>query len=198
MLAYFQLVGIYSLFNKSQKNHYSWRNNNMTITTFTLNEKTYAKNDKAPYYTCDGKSIKKADFEAAEVEAKTEADLKAAQAKAPETPAPAPAPEKDEAPAEKKEKTHPTADKFLATIPEGYIFKVNNKGHIRVFKSEDDKDGGCYCKLNPLKDGVWVLPRKDLKAARPDIAWEEKEGWSSKYAYKAKDWNEAKTIIFGA
>ena len=74
---------------------------------------------------------------------------------------------------------------------------MNAKGHIRVFKSEDDKDGGCYCKLNPLKDGVWVLPRKDLKAARPDIAWEEKPGWSSPFAYKAKDWAEAQEIIFG-
>ena len=103
-----------------------------------------------------------------------------------------------EAPAEKKERKHPTADAFLADIPKDkYIFKVNNKGHIRIFKTQDDLDDGksCYVKLNPLKDGVWVLPRKDLKAARPDIAWEEKEGWASKYAYKAADWNEVAEVL---
>lgn len=157
---------------------------------FTFNAKAYAHNGTR--YTEDGKLIKKADYTAIAAEAQIEFDLAQAQQNpAHETP------DTPEAPAEKKEKTHPTADKFLTTIPEGYIFKVNNKGHIRIFKSEEDKDGGCYCKLNPLKDGVWVLPRKDLKTARPDIAWEEKEGWSSKYAYKAKDWNEAQEIIFG-
>lgn len=165
------------------------------MTTFTLNNVTYTANDT--FSTCfkiEGETktrIKKADFQTAQAEYDLEQALQAEPNPAPETS------DTPEAPAEKKEKTHPTADKFLATIPEGYIFKVNNKGHIRIFKSEEDKDGGCYCKLNPLKDGVWVLPRKDLKTARPDIAWEEKEGWSSKYAYKAKDWNEAQEIIFG-
>ena len=162
--------------------------------TFIYNNATYTANDtfSSCYKEENGEKtrIKKADFLAAQAEYELEEALKKDTPETHDDPTP-------ETPAEPKVKTHPTADTFRASIPEGFIFKVNAKGHIRVFKSEDDKDGGCYCKLNPLKDGVWVLPRKDLKAARPDIAWEEKPGWSSPFAYKAKDWAEAQEIIFG-
>lgn len=160
----------------------------MTIKTFTLNEKTYAKNDKAPYYTCDGKSIKKSDFEAAEVEAKTEADLKAAQAKAPKTPdTPAP-----EAPVEKKERKHPTADAFLAKIPTGYIFRTNAKGHILISKAEGDKTA--YARIRPLKDGAYIFPGKDLKATRSD--WEYHKGWANEYALKVETWDAIDKVLF--
>lgn len=145
-------------------------------------------------------SISVADFkpilEAYEAERKAEAQTEQEQTPPTEqTEQNTPEPEQT---TEKKEKKHPTADSFLKAMPQDtYIFKVNAKGHIRIFKTEEARDEGkaCYCKLNPLKDGVWVLPRKDLYAARPDIAWEEKEGWASKYAYKASNWEEVAGIL---
>lgn len=169
------------------------------MTQFTYNGTEYKTNHKTYFARIvDGKTeqMPKVDFmpifEAYQTEQKALAEQQE------ETPAPAPAEPTPEAPAEKKERKHPTADAFLADIPKDkYIFKVNNKGHIRIFKTQDDLDDGksCYVKLNPLKDGVWVLPRKDLKAARPDIAWEEKDGWASRYAYKAADWNEVAEVL---
>lgn len=64
---------------------------------FTYNNAEYNKNTKAPYYTKDGKSIKKAEYEAALAEYELEQTLKkadeeaAAKMTAP-TPVPAPAP----------------------------------------------------------------------------------------------------------
>lgn len=169
------------------------------MTQFTYNDTEYRTNHKnyfARIINGKAEQMPKVDFEpifeAYKAEQKALAE-KAEEAPAEETPA-EPTPE---APAEKKERKHPTADAFIAAAPDTYIFRVNAKGHIRVFKTQDDKDAdkACYCKLNPLKDGVWVLPRKDLKAARPDIAWEEKEGWASKFAYKAADWTEVASIL---
>lgn len=169
------------------------------MTTFEFNNATYKTNHKN-YFTriVDGveERMPKADFmpiyEAYTAEQKALAEQTKPEASAPADPEPTPTPE---AP---KTRKHPTADAFLADIPKDkYIFKVNAKGHIRIFKTQEacDNDKACYVKLNPLKDGVWVLPRKDLRAARADIAWEEKDGWASKYAYKAADWNEVATIL---
>lgn len=165
------------------------------MTPITINGVNYFTNHKRYFAReVDGQRevMKKEDWHAI-VDPFLEEQKAQAEAPAEETPA-EPTPE---APAEKKERKHPTADAFIAAAPSTYIFTVNNKGHIRVFKTQDDKDAdkACYCKLNPLKDGVWVLPRKDLKAARPDIAWEEKEGWASKFAYKAADWTEVAEIL---
>ena len=93
-----------------------------------------------------------------------------------------------------KVKKHPTADTFLAKMPaDTYIFERNNKGHIRIFKADGDKTA--YAKLCPKKDGVNICPSKALREAQPDVKWEYHEGWASKYAYKAADWDEVATIL---
>lgn len=93
-----------------------------------------------------------------------------------------------------KTKKHPTADAFLAKMPANtYVFERNNKGHIRIFKADGDKTA--YAKLCPKKEGVNICPSKALREAQPEVAWEYHEGWASKYAYKAADWDEVATIL---
>ena len=155
---------------------------NFNFDLFTFNDKTYAHNGTR--YTEDGKLIKKADYTAIAIEAKTEFDLTQAQEN--------PAPETSEEPAEKKERKHPTADKFLETIPEGYIFRTNAKGHILISKAEGDKTA--YARIRPLKDGAYIFPGKELKATRSD--WEYHQGWANEYALKVATWDAIDKVLF--
>lgn len=149
---------------------------------FTFNSKAYVHNGTR--YTEDGKLIKKADYMAIAAEAQIEHDLAEAQKN--------PEPAETEAPAEKKDRKHPTADKFLETIPAGYIFKVNAKGHILISRAEGDKTA--YARIRPLKDGAYIFPGKDLKATRSD--WEYHKGWANEYALKVATWDAIDKVLF--
>lgn len=167
------------------------------MTTFTYNNATYTANDT--FSTCfmtvgDTKTrIKKAEFQAAQAEYELDQAMKNPTPDTPEQDAPAetPAAEKAETP---KERKHPTADKFKATIPEGYRFEVNNKGHIRIFK--DDAAKTAYAKLVAKKDGVNICASKELRDTRSDLEWTYHEGWASKYVLKVADWDAVQKVLF--
>lgn len=146
---------------------------------------TYKENGQVDTF----ESIKTADF--APILEAYEAEQKAAQAS--ETPE-APAQETPETSAQettKKERKHPTADAFLKDIPETYIFRTNNKGHILISKAKEDKTA--YARIRPLKDGAYIFPGKELKATRED--WEFHEGWANEYALKVSNWDEVATVL---
>lgn len=154
---------------------------NFNSDLFTFNGKTYAHNGSR--YTEDGKLIKKADYLVIAEEAKTEFDLVEAQKN--------PAPAEADAPAEKKDRKHPTADKFLESIPKTYIYRTNAKGHILISKAEEDKTA--YARIRPLKDGAYIFPGKELKATRSD--WEYHKGWANEYALKVNDWDAVAKVL---
>lgn len=149
---------------------------------FTFNNKAYTKSGTR--YMEDGKLIKKANYMAIAAEAQIEHDLAEAQKN--------PAPVETDTPAEKKERKHPTADKFLESIPETYIFRTNAKGHILISKAEGDKTA--YARIRPLKDGAYIFPGKELKATRND--WEFHKGWANEYALKVADWDAVDKVLF--
>ena len=151
---------------------------------FTFNNKAYTKTSNPTRYMEDGKLIKKANYMTIAAEAQIEFDLTQAQQN--------PAPETPEAPAEKKERKHPTADKFLESIPETYIYRTNAKGHILISKAEGDKTA--YARIRPLKNGAYIFPGKDLKATRSD--WEYHKGWANEYALKVADWDAVDKVLF--
>lgn len=155
--------------------------------TFNYDTHDYTQWTKAPYYTMDDTNITKEDWLAAK---KAYDDEVAAST--PEAPAEEGTPEAhDDVPAEKKAKTHPTADAFLKDIPETYIFRTNAKGHILISKAEGDKTA--YARIRPLKDGAYIFPGKELKATRTD--WEFHKGWANEYALKVSNWDEVTAVL---
>jgi len=165
------------------------------MTQFTYNGTEYKTNHKTYFARIvDGKTeqMPKVDFmpifEAYQTEQKALAEQTQEEIPAEQTPA-EPTPE---APAEKKERKHPTADAFLADIPKDkYIFRTNAKGHILISKVEGDKTA--YARIRPLKDGAWVFPGKELKATRSD--WEHHEGWANEYALKVENWDGVAEVL---